>query len=216
MEEENTTRFERVERTGDEVNVEEPLYPPGFTPPQVQVQVPRGIHIQPPSAQPYSYVNHFTNQQSTHLNANLGPIPVDPIMVPNLDDPVEQEKSHEISEPVINSKIQDKYDQLEERLKAVEGNDTYGVIDANELSLVPDLVISPKFKTPDFKKYDGIKCPSAHITMFCRKMTGHIHNDKLLIHYFQDSLTGSVAKWYVQLDRNKINSWKNLAKVFLA
>ncbi|XP_022751308.1 uncharacterized protein LOC111300005, partial [Durio zibethinus] len=205
-----------VSRTGDEVNVEEPLYPPGFTPPQVQIQVPRGIHIPPPSAQPYPYVNHSANQQPTHLNANSGPIPVDPIMVPNLDDPVEQEKSHEMSEPVINSKIQDKYDQLEERLKAVEGNDTYGVIDANELSLVPDLVIPPKFKTPDFEKYDGTKCPSAHITMFCRKMTGYTHNDKLLIHYFQDSLTGSAAKWYVQLDRNKISSWKNLAKVFLA
>ncbi|XP_022728769.1 uncharacterized protein LOC111284341 [Durio zibethinus] len=101
-----------------------------------------------------------------------------------------------MSEPVINSKIQDKYDQLEEKLKAVEGNDTYGVIDANELSLVPDLVIPPKFKTPDFEKYDGTKCPSAHITMFCRKMTSHTHNDKLLIHYFQDSLTGSAAKWY--------------------
>ncbi|XP_022735589.1 uncharacterized protein LOC111288912 [Durio zibethinus] len=130
-------------RTGDE---EEPLYPPGFTLPQVQVQVPR-----------------------------------------------------------------DKYDRLEERLKAVEGNDTYGVIDANELSLVPDLVIPPKFKTSNFEKYDGTKCPSAHITMFCRKMMGHTHNDKLLIHCFHDSLTAPDRLSLQNMEKKLTKTFKEYA-----
>lgn len=51
--------------------------------------------------------------------------------------------------------------------------------------------------------------------MFCRKMTGHTHNDKLLIHCFQYSIKGSAAKWYNQLDRSRIHTWRDLGKAFL-
>ncbi|XP_039012179.1 uncharacterized protein LOC120141335, partial [Hibiscus syriacus] len=95
-----------------------------------------------------------------------------------------------------------------------EDTSVYG-FDAKELSLVPDLVLPPKFKVPDFEKFDGTRCPSAHITMFCRKMTGYIGDDQLLIHCFQESLTGSAIRWYNQLSRANIKSWKDLAKSFL-
>ncbi|XP_017624829.1 uncharacterized protein LOC108468459 [Gossypium arboreum] len=68
-------------------------------------------------------------------------------------------------------------------------------MDAKELSLVPDLVLPPKFKMPEFEKYSGTNYPEAHITMFCRRMTGHVNNDQLLIHCFQDNLAGAAAKW---------------------
>ncbi|KAA3487381.1 Gag-pro-like protein [Gossypium australe] len=80
-------------------------------------------------------------------------------------------------------------------------------IDAKDLSLVPDLVLPPKFKTPEFEKYNGTSCPEAHITMFCRRMTGYVNNDQFLI--------GSTAKWYNQLSRAKINSWEDLAQAFM-
>ena len=83
---------------------------------------------------------------------------------------------------------------IEERLKAVEGSDVYGLVDAYKMSLVPDLVLPPKFKVPTFDKYDGTKCPSAHLYMYYRKMTGYTSNDKLLIHCFQDSLSGSATR----------------------
>ena len=51
--------------------------------------------------------------------------------------------------------------------------------------------------------------------MYCRKMTGYTSNDKLLIHCFQDSLTGSAIRWYNLLSRDQIKSWTNLAKAFL-
>ena len=63
----------------------------------------------------------------------------------------------------------------------VEGSDAYGLVDASKMSLVPDLILPHKFKVPTFDKYDGAKCPSAHLYMYCRKMTGHTNNDKLLI-----------------------------------
>ncbi|NAW06113.1 hypothetical protein FGF99_24660, partial [Salmonella sp. gx-f8] len=46
-------------------------------------------------------------------------------------------------------------------------------------------------------------------------MTGYINNDQLLIHCFQDSLIGSAAKWYNQLSRVNIYSWKDLAQAFM-
>ena len=91
----------------------------------------------------------------------------------------------------------------------------YGIVDVNRMSLVSDLVLPPKFKMPGFEKYNGTKCPSAHLFMFCRKMAGYTKNKKLLIHCFQDSLTGSATHWYNQLDRNDIHSRRNLGKAFL-
>ena len=46
-------------------------------------------------------------------------------------------------------------------------------------------------------------------------MTGYTSNDKLLIHYFQDSLSGSTTRWYNLLSRDQIQSWMDLAKAFL-
>ena len=56
-----------------------------------------------------------------------------------------------------------KYQALEERLKAIEGFSAFG-IDALEMCLVPDVVVPPKFKTPDFEKYKGLQCPKSHGT----------------------------------------------------
>ncbi|XP_052886999.1 uncharacterized protein LOC108477357 [Gossypium arboreum] len=61
-------------------------------------------------------------------------------------------------------------------------------MDAKELSLVSDLVLPPKFKILEFEKYNETSFPEAHITMFCRRMTGHVNNDQLLIHCFQDNI----------------------------
>ena len=80
---------------------------------------------------------------------------------------------------------------------------------------MPGLVLPTKFKTPDFERYDGTTCPIAHLTMFCRKMAGYVNDDRVLIYCFQDSLTGSAARWYNLLSREKIRSWKDLEKSFL-
>ena len=127
----------------------------------------------------------------------------EPITVSDLDNPKEQEKlRRESSEQSENNEAQRKLELIEERLKAMEGSDVYGLVDTSKMSLVPDLVLLPKFKVPTFDKYDGTKYPSAHLYMYCRKMTGYMSNDKLLIHYFQDSLTGSAIRWYNLLSRD--------------
>ena len=110
----------------------------------------------------------------------------EPITVPDLDDPKEQEKLRkESSKQSKNNEAQQKLELIEERLKAMEGSDVYGMVDAYKISLVSDLVLPPKFKVPTFDKYDSTKCSSAYLYMYCRKMAGHTSNDKLLIHCFQ-------------------------------
>ena len=88
-----------------------------------------------------------------------------------------------------------KFELIEERLKAMKGGDIHDMVDANRMSPVPDLVLPTKFKVPDFEKYDGTKCPSTHLSMFCQKITGYTKNEKLMIHCFQDNLIGSATRW---------------------
>ena len=104
---------------------------------------------------------------------------------------------------------------LEERLRIIEGGSSYGLGEAAELCLVPDVVIPSKFKVPEFEKYKGTTCPKSHLTMYCRKMSGHAHDEKLLIHFFQDSLAGMTLSWYMHLEPTLIHSWKDLVGAFL-
>ena len=110
---------------------------------------------------------------------------MDMLTVPDLDDPNEREKlmMKDTLEQVDNE-AQLKFDLIEERLRAMEGEDMYGIVDVNIMSLISDLVLPPKFKMPEFKKYNGTKCSSTHLFMFCRKMAGYTKNEKLLIHCF--------------------------------
>ncbi|KAA3481734.1 hypothetical protein EPI10_022075 [Gossypium australe] len=111
--------------------------------------------------------------------------------------------------------LEDRCKWLEEEFKTLKNASHCPGINAKDLSLVPDLVLPNKFKMPEFEKYNGTSCPEAHITMFCRRMAGYVHNDQLLIHCFQDSLIGSTAKWYNQLSHTQIGSWEDLAQAFI-
>ena len=132
---------------------------------------------------PYGYAPPPT--QTYEVGQNSGANMADPIMIPDLDDPKEQKKIRKESlEQSDSNKAQRKLKLIEERLKIVEGSDVYGLVDAYKMSLVPDLVLPPKFKVSTFDKYDGTKCPSTHLYMYYTKMTGYTSNDKLLIHCF--------------------------------
>ncbi|RDX80348.1 hypothetical protein CR513_39109, partial [Mucuna pruriens] len=98
-----------------------------------------------------------------------------------------------------NTSNRGKWQSLEERLRAMEGGNQFG-LEAVDLCLVPDVGLSADFKTPKFNKYKRSSCPRVHLAMYCRKMVAYIYDDKILIHYFQDSLTGAILSWYVSLE----------------
>jgi hypothetical protein len=109
----------------------------------------------------------------------------------------------------------DKLSTLEERLRAVEGNDWFNPMRATEVCLVPNIVVPKDFRISNFIKYTGLECPNTHLRSYCNKMVEVIRDNKLLIYFFQDSLTGSALNWYMRLDNAKIKSWKDLVEAFL-
>jgi len=84
-----------------------------------------------------------------------------------------------------------------------------------DLCLVPDVVIPPKFKVPDFDRYKATTCLKNHLKMYCRKMGAHSKDEKLLMHFFQDSLAGVAVIWYTNLEASRIRTWKDLITAFL-
>jgi len=109
----------------------------------------------------------------------------------------------------------EKLDLTEERLRAIDGISDYPFADMTELCLVPDIVIPPKFKVPDFDKYKGTTCPKNHLKMYCRKMGTYSRDEKLLMHFFQKSLVGAAITWYTNLEASQIHSWKDLMVAFI-
>jgi len=113
-------------------------------------------------------------------------------------------RGHDATNPVVldDEKKDDSmqsikmFSLLDERLKLIEGFSYHRAMNASEATLVPGLVIPHKFKVPEFEKYNGTKCPQDHLLSYVRKMAAHTYDDKLMIHFFQDSLTGAASRWY--------------------
>jgi len=51
--------------------------------------------------------------------------------------------------------------------------------------------------------------------MYCRRMGAYSTDEKLLMHFFQDSLAGAAVAWYTNLEASQIWSWKDLATAFI-
>ncbi|XP_057969466.1 uncharacterized protein LOC131158618 [Malania oleifera] len=86
-------------------------------------------------------------------------------------------------------------DELEERLKAIEGTQAASTARRSDYCLVPNVVLPPKFKMPDFKKFDGTTCPRTHLRMYCQLMAAYVDNEKLMMHCFRSSRTRTAARW---------------------
>ena len=70
---------------------------------------------------------------------------------------------------------QQKVSLIEERLKAIERNNSIKGIDAIELSLVLDVIISHNLKCQTL--LNTTTCPRANMMIFFQKMVGHTRND---------------------------------------
>jgi len=76
-------------------------------------------------------------------------------------------------------------------------------------------MVIPKFKVLDFDKYKGTTCPKNHLKMCCRKMGVYAKDEKLLIHFSKESLIGTTATWYTNLEPSRVHSWKDLMIAFV-
>jgi hypothetical protein len=99
--------------------------------------------------------------------------------------------------------FQEQFDEMQWEIRALHGKDLFGK-NAHDLCLVPNVRIPAKFKVPEFEKYRGNSCPQIHLVMYARNMSPQMDNHQLLVHYFQDNLTGAALKWYMGLDSANI------------
>jgi len=51
--------------------------------------------------------------------------------------------------------------------------------------------------------------------MYCQKMGAYVKDEKLLMHFFQESLTGAAITWFTNLESSWIRSWKDLMVAFI-
>ena len=51
--------------------------------------------------------------------------------------------------------------------------------------------------------------------MYIRRMSTHTDDQRLVIHFFQDSLIGATLKWYTGLDNNNICTFNDLGEAFI-
>ncbi|XP_050890172.1 uncharacterized protein LOC127095539 [Lathyrus oleraceus] len=99
---------------------------------------------------------------------------------------------------------------LEKRLMAIEGKDTLE-LNALGMCLVPNLVIPAKFKVPEFEKYKRDSCPKHHLVVFCRKMTSHAVDDKIMIHSPDRMQLKALSKESNESFRGYARRWRELA-----
>jgi hypothetical protein len=135
--------------------------------------------------------------------------------LPRVEDTIyhsEPSKGPDVHEKM--DEMKDQFLELRKELKTLRGKDLFRK-SAAELCLVPNVKIPVKFKVPDFEKYKGNSCPLSHLVMYARKMSTQTDNDQLLIHYFQDSLTGVALRWYMGLDSASIRTLNDLGEAFV-
>ena len=214
----------------DTSNLQNPAQTQAFHP-NTQLNSPfsRPFPFIPPHGLPLGYQPPQTNNLQGYTNPPVtsSPIPHNttshqtqaahgtfPVYMPRVF-PHQMANKTPISFTSESSQSRERFEILEARLRAIEGGDRYGLRDAAELCLVPNVIIPPKFKVSEFDKYDGTTCLKTHLIMYVRKMASCANNDKLLIHFFQDSLTGAALNWYMRLERAYIRCFKDLADAFL-
>lgn len=103
---------------------------------------------------------------------------------------------------------------LEGKMEAIEVSSAFG-LDVVDMCLVLGVKIPAKFKVLEFEKYKGVSYLKTQIRSYCRTMDAYFDDDKLLMHLFQDSLSGVSLEWYMQLKRTYIRTWRELAEEFL-
>ncbi|XP_039687896.1 uncharacterized protein [Medicago truncatula] len=137
-----------------------------------------------------------------------------PVMhtIPQSEEPIFHSGNMEANDKVND--LQEKYEMMNQEMKALRGKEKFGKT-AYDLCLVPNVQIPHKFKIPDFEKYKGNSCPEEHLKMYARRMSAYARDDQVLIYYFQESLASPASKWYTNLDKTKIQTFRDLCEAFV-
>jgi len=122
-----------------------------------------GTSTQPPIGAPPAHVPGVSQNLGADsvMEQHFTPaIPIQPAQAHITIDLTAEGPSDNRSIGFIND---DKISALEERLRAVKGNDWFDPMRASEVSLVPNITVPKDFRIPEFTKYTGLECPNTHL-----------------------------------------------------
>jgi len=123
----------------------------------------KGIFAQPPVKTPSIHVPETSQNLGADSTAEQYFVPIAPI--PSSQAPITMDLTAD--GPPGNRSIDfvnyDKLSALEERLRAVEGNDWFDPMRAAEVCLVPNIIVPKNFRILEFIKYTGLECPNTHL-----------------------------------------------------
>lgn len=175
-----------------------PPHPPPSHPP-----TPRhdGNPPLPPPPPPPLTPPHVRNVRIRNTTEQVLAHPMRTMQIPVQEDDQYEDYYSNAEENVADEKFR----MLEERLRAMENQDVMGM-DFNDMGLVPGLRIPNKLKVPEFIKYKCNSCPKTHVRAYFRKMSAYSNDEKMLMHFFQDSLLGGSLDWYMSLERANVRS----------
>lgn len=88
-----------------------------------------------------------------HSHTNSGPLPVQPLKPEERD-----------------SQLDSKLEGLEEKIRLMQGLNSFGNTDFSRMSWFPNMSLPHKFKALEFEKYNGRGNPMIHLQMSYRKM----------------------------------------------
>jgi hypothetical protein len=89
-------------------------------------------------------------------------------------------------------------------MRAFKGTSLHDHIKVVETCLVPNVIIPENFRMLEFIKYTRTSCHVTHLKAYYNKMVEVVYDEKLLIHFFQKSLSDVVLTWYMRLDNTKV------------
>ncbi|XP_057975253.1 uncharacterized protein LOC131162665 [Malania oleifera] len=143
-------------------NVEEesnPTYPRGFTPLHGQTSTQPPIVAENPPPKSASFI-------PTAPTLGVPAVGIPPTMMTDVG-----------ADRIATKR---RYEVLKEWLRATEGSNSFDTVDLIDLYLVLKVTLPLKFKMPDFEKYNGTRCPHAHLLIYCQAMAAYSDNEKLI------------------------------------
>ncbi|XP_077219730.1 uncharacterized protein LOC143853922 [Tasmannia lanceolata] len=108
-------------------------------------------------------------------------------------------------------------DKVEKLTQQVESMQVKGPkkINMSDFSLFPGVTLPPKFRMPDFDKYDGTRCPWSHLRSFISNLEGYGLSPEQIAKVFPMSLTGVAKKWFLHLKSEELGTLDEIANKFV-
>ncbi|XP_077252377.1 uncharacterized protein LOC143891726 [Tasmannia lanceolata] len=171
-------------------------------------------------------VTHLKDQSTQKVSTSKDPtIQPPPATSPNLTRPVispveidleDEQYAGEYFVPPVNkeNELFDKYEKMARDIESMKVQASKG-FDISEFLVSPNAIFPPKFKAPDYDKYDGTGCPRNHVRWFITLSQQHGLSREQMAHLFPMSLIGVAKRWFLRLKPEEIRTLEEISNRFV-